>query len=58
LLVLKIKKEDERLIKEEEKKTGFPFPDQVEDRFHGNDRRKGIEVHPHPNPLPSRERGR
>jgi len=21
------------------KKDGFPFPDQVEDRFHGNDRR-------------------
>jgi len=20
-----------------EKKNGFPFPDQVEDRFHGND---------------------
>jgi hypothetical protein len=23
-----------------EKKDGFPFPDQVEDRFHGNDRRR------------------
>jgi len=37
--------------------VGFPFPDQVEDRFYGNDIGEEI-FHPHPNPFPSRERGR
>ena len=36
----KIKKENERLNKGGKEEDGFPFPDQVEDRFHGNDRGK------------------
>ena len=29
-------------------KDRFPFPDQVEDRFHGNDRYRAGRIHPTP----------
>ena len=60
---MKIQHPDEKTLKFiliSNKKDRFPLPDQVEDRFRGNNIREGKmteNIPPHPSPLPPRGEG-